>query len=133
MILSSQAAFLPGDTSAILEVVARYQEARTISDEAEIARLFTDDADQLVSSGNWRFGRAALVKGMLASSKNNPGRRELIVEKVRFLDEEIALADARYTIYRKDGTARKMWSTFILQKVATDWKISAIRNMYPRE
>ena len=80
MILSSQAAILPGDTSAIIEVVARYQDARTMSDEAEIA-----------------------------------------------------LADARYTIYRQDGSARKMWSTFILQKVATDWKISAIRNMYPRE
>ncbi|TDI72183.1 MAG: DUF4440 domain-containing protein, partial [Bacteroidetes bacterium] len=30
-----------------------------------------------------------------------------------------------------DGTARKMWSTFIVVRNEDGWKIAAIRNMLP--
>ena len=73
------------DSTAIYATIAAYNAARTHQDAEEIAKLFTKDADQLVSTGTWRYGREALVRGMLSSSKNNPGKRELVVEKMRFL------------------------------------------------
>lgn len=119
------------EVDKIKALVAAYADAREASDATEIRQLFTDDADQLVSSGEWRYGIDALVSGMLQSSQNNPGQRTLSVEKVRFMDSRNAIADARYEISNSDGTERKMWSTFILQKVKKKWKISAIRNMLP--
>lgn len=119
------------EVDKIKALVAAYSDAREASDASEIRPLLTNDADQLVSSGEWRHGIDALVSGMLQSSKNNPGQRTLTVEKVRFMDQKNAIADARYEITGADGTMRKMWSTFILHKLKKKWKIAAIRNMLP--
>ena len=86
----------------------------------------TDDADQLVSTGEWRRGRDALVRGMLSSSARETGKRILAVESVRFLGVDVAIADARYEI-----GDRKMWSTFIMKRGSGGWRIQAIRNMLP--
>jgi uncharacterized protein (TIGR02246 family) len=118
--------------TAVRELVARYAAARDISDVNAIGALFTDDADQLVSSGEWRKGRDALVRGMIESSRQNSGARTITVETVRFLSPDIALADARYEIAATAGTqARKMWSAFVAVRKAEGWRIAAIRNMLP--
>ena len=57
------------DEAAIRDVVKEYVGARERQDPAAVGALFTSDADQLVSSGEWRRGREALVKGTLASSR----------------------------------------------------------------
>lgn len=114
------------EVQAITDLVAAYAEARQNQDPEKISLLFTEDADQLVSSGIWRQGRAALVEGMLRSSQNNPGNRILEVERIRFITSTVAIADARYTIGE-----RKMWSTFIALKSGEEWKITGIRNMRP--
>ena len=57
-----------GDDAAVREMVKRYADARDVSDPKAIGELFTDDADQLVSNGEWRRGRDALVRVMLSSS-----------------------------------------------------------------
>lgn len=72
------------DQSAVEQLVAKYAAARESRDSKVIEPLFTDDADQLVSSGIWRRGRDELVKGMLGSSRSNPGERTITVETVRF-------------------------------------------------
>jgi uncharacterized protein (TIGR02246 family) len=76
-------------------VVARYSDARDRSDAAALTALFTPDADQLVSSGEWRRGREAVVKGSLASSQQNAGARTFTVETVRFVTADVAIADSR--------------------------------------
>ncbi|MDZ7639778.1 MAG: SgcJ/EcaC family oxidoreductase [Bryobacterales bacterium] len=120
------------DDAAIRELVAKYASARESEDAASIEKLFTEDADQLVSSGEWRHGRASLVKGMLASSRGNPGDRTITVETLRFVAPGVALADARYEIAASAGReARKMWSTFLAVRGAEGWRIAAIRNMLP--
>jgi uncharacterized protein (TIGR02246 family) len=121
-----QLAAAPGDEAAVRELVKRYADARDLSDAKAIGALFTDDADQLVSNGEWRRGRDALVRGMLSSSARETGRRILAVESVRFVDHDIAIADARYEI-----GDRKMWSTFIMKRGSGGWRIEAIRNMLP--
>jgi uncharacterized protein (TIGR02246 family) len=120
------------DIAQIKELVDAYANARDGNNEDQIRALFTPDADQLVSSGEWRDGIDALVEGMMRSSRSNPGDRTLTVEKVRFLGLETALADARYEIKGSQGVPdRKMWSTFVVRKEQNHWKIAAIRNMLP--
>lgn len=119
-------------TEVIKDLVACYASARESRDAGEIRKLFTDNADQLVSSGVWRRGREALVEGMLGSSRRNPGTRRLTVESVRFPGAGVALADARYVISRSGGGAeRRMWSTFVCLRTGEGWWIAAIRNMLP--
>ena len=127
---------LPADSDpeaqAVKDLVAAYAVARETRDPESVRSLFTDDADQLVSSGTWRRGREALVRGMLESSRRNPGSRSLAVEAVRFPAPGTALADARYVIKGMEGAEdRKMWSTFLCVRTADGWRIAAIRNMLP--
>jgi uncharacterized protein (TIGR02246 family) len=115
------------DSAGVKDLVRRYQDARENRDPKAIAVLFTGNADQLVSNGEWRRGREALTKGMLASSEQNSGKRTLTVETVRFLTPDIAIADARYEI----GGRPPMWSTFVARRQNGTWRIEAIRNMAP--
>jgi uncharacterized protein (TIGR02246 family) len=120
------------DELAVKELVARYNAARDHEDPTAIRALFTADADQLVSSGEWRRGREQLVEGMLRSSRANPGDRTLAVETVRFPTADVAVADARYEIAGTAGAAtRRMWSTFVAVRTPEGWRLSAIRNMLP--
>jgi uncharacterized protein (TIGR02246 family) len=125
-LFAAQVGGASGDETAVREMVTRYADARDISDPKAIGALFTDGADQLVSTGEWRRGRDALVRGMLSSSARETGKRVLAVESVRFVDHDIAIADARYEI-----GDRKMWSTFIMKRSSVGWRIEAIRNMLP--
>ena len=132
-------ALLPGQTrthskdeTAIREVVARYVDARERIDARAVVELFTDDADQLVSSGEWRKGRSAVVTGTMASSRNSGGKRSIIVESIRIVTPDVAIADGRYEITGLGGgTTRSMWTTFVLKRTGKGWRISAIRNMLP--
>jgi uncharacterized protein (TIGR02246 family) len=120
------------DDAAVREVVRKYADARELRDPKAVGALFAPDADQLVSTGEWRKGRDVLVRGMLASSEQNSGKRTITVETVRFPAPSVALADARYEIAASAGReARKMWSTFIMTKTGGTWRIEAIRNMLP--
>lgn len=122
----------PNDETAVRDLVARYAAARENEDPKAIRNLFVEDADQLVSSGEWRRGQDTLVAGMLASSRGNPGERTITVQSVRFLTERVAVADARYEIAASPNRpARRMWSTFVALRTQDAWKIAAIRNMLP--
>jgi uncharacterized protein (TIGR02246 family) len=121
-----------GDEQAVREVVQKYMDARGRQDAVELEKLFTADADQLVSSGEWRKGRGEVVKGTLASSQNTGGKRTITVESVRFLAPGVALADGRYELSGLEGGAsRKMWTSLIMVHTPDGWRITAIRNMLP--
>ena len=120
------------EESAIRAVVQKYVDARERIDPKAVEQLFTADADQLVSSGEWRKGREAVVKGTMASSTSTGGKRTITVETVRFLSSDVAIADGRYELTGlAGGTTRSMWSTFVFKKTGKEWRISAIRNMLP--
>jgi uncharacterized protein (TIGR02246 family) len=117
----------------ISSLIDKYSEAREKRDTVLLKSILTPDVDQLVSSGEWRTGVGESVKGMLRSSQNSPGKRTLTVDKIRLIDAQSAIADARYEIQNADGTVRKMWSTFVVTQKKGQWKISAIRNMLPSQ
>jgi uncharacterized protein (TIGR02246 family) len=122
------------DEAAIREVVSKYVEARERVDPRAVEALFTDDADQLVSSGEWRRGRGEVVRGTMASSQNTGGRRQITLETIRFVMPEVAIADGRYELAGLAGGAtRRMWTTLVLKRTEQGWRIAAIRNMLPAE
>ena len=130
--LSPAAAQAPiSDDVAIRALVDAYSAARDKSDAAALTALFTADADQLVSSGEWRRGRDAVVKGSLASSQQAQGKRTFTIDTVRMIAANVAVADSRYEIAETDGTMRRMWASWLVVKDGAAWKIAAIRNMLP--
>jgi uncharacterized protein (TIGR02246 family) len=120
------------DEAAIRAIVQKYVEAREARDPKAIEPLFTRDADQLVSDGTWRRGREELVRGMLASSARTGGHRSIDITAIRLLASDVALVDGRY---RQAGLAsgrdRELWTTLVLRREPTGWRIAAIRNMLP--
>jgi uncharacterized protein (TIGR02246 family) len=120
------------DETSIREVVSQYVDARERIDPKAVEVLFTSDADQLVSSGEWRKGRDAVVRGAMASSRSTGGKRTITVEQVRFVTPGVAIADGRYELTGLSGGAnRSMWATLIMKKTEKGWRITAIRNMLP--
>ena len=119
------------DEAAVRDVVKEYVAARERRDQAAVGALFTSDADQLVSSGEWRRGRDELVKGTLASSQRTGGNRTIALETIRFPNRDVAIADGRYEITGGAGGDRRMWSTFVMVRDGSAWRIAAIRNMLP--
>lgn len=119
------------DDAAIRAVVRRYVEAREARDAKAVEALLVPDADQLVSDGTWRRGRENLIRGMLESSRKNPGKRTIEVESVRLLAPGVAVADGRYSLAGAERDVRAMWTTIILTREADGWRIAGIRNMLP--
>jgi len=117
------------DDDAIRSLVQSYLDARDRDDAKAVGALFTEDADQLVSNGEWRRGREELVKGTLASTRNG-GKRTLTVETIRYIAPDVAIANARYDLTNASET-RHMWSTFVTVRNKGGWQIAAIRNMLP--
>jgi uncharacterized protein (TIGR02246 family) len=120
------------EEAQVRSLVQRYMDARDRQDPRAIEALFTADADQLVSSGEWRKGRADLVKGTMASSQSTGGKRTITVESVRLLAPGVAIADGHYDLTGlAGGETRHMWTSITTVKTAAGWKIAAIRNMLP--
>jgi uncharacterized protein (TIGR02246 family) len=128
--LAAQTPASTTDEAAVREVVRRYVNARELKDPAAFEALFTADADQHTTSGEWRRGRAQIVPGTLESSTRNPGTRTITVQAVRFITADVAIADGPYEIAGAGGT-RRMWATLVLKREGDGWRIAAIRNMVP--
>jgi hypothetical protein len=112
-------------------LIDKYSQARENRDTVLLKGILTNDIDQLVSTGEWRNGIEAAVKGMLNSSATTPGTRTLTIEKIKMLNPTNAIIDCKYEIQNATGNPRKMWSTFIAVFDNGSWKITAIRNMLP--
>jgi uncharacterized protein (TIGR02246 family) len=118
------------DEVSIRDLVAKYLDAREHRDAQAIGALFTEDADQLISSGEWRKGREEIVRGTLASSERTGGTRTIAIQTIRFPREDVAIADGKYELSGAQGS-RSMWTSFLVTRDAGQWKIAAIRNMLP--
>jgi len=116
---------------AIRGLVAEYVDARNSNDAEAVRKLFTPDADQLVSTGEWRKSLADLVRGASASSRKETGTSSIAIENIRLVNPTVAIVDGRYRTTSLKGVIREMWTTIILQYVDPNWRITAIRNMLP--
>lgn len=112
-------------------LIDKYSSAREKRDTVLLKNILATDVDQLVSTGEWRNGINASVKGMLRSSASAPGTRTLTIEKIKLISSGSAIVDCKYETQNADGSPRKMWSAFVVVNEKGTWKISAIRNMLP--
>src|SRR5687768_18589938 len=91
MVSAQSPAANASDEAAVRDLVQRYTRARELSDPKAIEALFTADADQYTSSGEWRRGLPRLVTGMLETSARNPGIRAITIAAVRFITPDTAI------------------------------------------
>ena len=127
-VMAQQPGAAKADEAAVRDIVQRYTQAREANDPKAIEALFTADADQYTSAGEWRRGLPALVKGMLATSASNPGIRAITVQAVRFVTPDVAIVDGEY---RTGTDTQRLWTTLIVRREAKGWRIAGIRNMAP--
>lgn len=116
------------DEAAVRDIVRRYTQARELNEPNAIEALFTADADQYTSSGEWRRGMSALIKGMQETSARNPGARAINVAAVRFITPDVAIVDGEY---KTGSDGRLLWTTLTVKRDGKSWRIAAIRNMAP--
>jgi uncharacterized protein (TIGR02246 family) len=129
---AQQPAAPAADDAAVRDLVRRYVDAREANDPSAVAALFTSDADQFTTGGEWRRGREQIRSGTADSSRRNPGTRRIAVEAVRFVTSDVALADGPYQIAAGGAEApRRMWTTIVAVRTPQGWRIAAIRNMAP--
>ena len=123
-----------GDEAAIRQVVQQQDDARNRGDWKVLAALFTEDAEQLTSAGQWRRGRAEIEKGIAQTMTTTykGGKYVTKVESVRVLAASVALADGTFEIANiGSGGSRRGHSTFVLVKSGNAWRIAATRSMVP--
>ena len=75
--------------------------------------------------------RMAEVAARHEASLNGATRRRRAFS-VRFLGDDVAIADGRYdSLGRNDGGDQRMLTSIVLRREGGAWKIAAIRNMIP--
>src|SRR5688572_14528131 len=116
------------DELRVAAVIQNYVKARNARDPKAIEALFTADADQYTTAGEWRRGREHVIPGTARSTNQNPGIRNIDIAAVRFITPDVAIADGTYTIA---GNNAARWTTIVLNRERDQWRIAAIRNMLP--
>lgn len=116
------------EESRVAAVIQNYVKARNARDSKAIEALFTADADQYTTGGEWRRGRAHVIPGTARSTNQNPGIRSIDIAAIRFITPDVAIADGTYTIA---GSDVRRWTTIVLKREPDKWRIAAIRNMLP--
>jgi uncharacterized protein (TIGR02246 family) len=116
------------EESRVAAVIQNYVKARNARDPKTIEALFTADADQYTTGGEWRRGREHVIPGTTRSTNQNPGIRSIDIAAVRFVTPDVAIADGTYTIA---GSDVQRWTTIVLKRERDEWRIAAIRNMLP--
>ncbi|HEX7236293.1 MAG TPA: SgcJ/EcaC family oxidoreductase [Gammaproteobacteria bacterium] len=130
--LYAQNANRAADEAAIRGVIQAFLDTREANDPAALGALLTADVDQQQTSGNTRRGREAVVSSSLATQQSTGGKRTITVDSLRFLSNDVAIADGRYdSVGRSDGTDQHMLTSMVLRREGGSWKIAAIRNMLP--
>jgi uncharacterized protein (TIGR02246 family) len=132
--LTQTGAPLSADDAAIRRVVQQQDEARNRADWKALSELFTQDAEQLTSSGTWRRGRADIEKGVAQSmgSVYKGAKYTTKVESVRMLAPTVAMADGTFEISNiAAGGTRRGHATYLLVKSGDAWRIAAVRSMVP--
>jgi uncharacterized protein (TIGR02246 family) len=131
-VAAAQAADRSADEAAIRAVIKAFIDVRENNDAAGLAALLTADVDQQQTSGNVRRGRDAVVSGTMQTQQSTGGSRTISVDSLRFVGQDVALADGRYdSIGRSDGGDQRMLTSMVLRREGGEWKIAAIRNMIP--
>jgi uncharacterized protein (TIGR02246 family) len=122
-----------GDEAAIRRVIQQHDDARNKGDWKALTALFTEDGEQLTSTGEWRRGRAEIEKGVaqLMATTYKGGKYTTKIDKARMLAPTVALVDGQFEISNIAGGTRRGHTTYALVKSGGQWRIAASRSMVP--
>jgi uncharacterized protein (TIGR02246 family) len=117
------------DEAAIRQVTQDYIARRDEADEAGLRALLTENVDQRLTSGRMRIGQDEVVSGSLGSTQSSGGKRVITLKEIRFLGDDVAVANGNYdSLGRADGTDLYMRTTIVFWRTDGQWRIDAIRN-----
>jgi uncharacterized protein (TIGR02246 family) len=121
------------EDAAIRRVIQQHDETRNKGDWKAVGLLFTEDADQLTSTGEWRKGRAGVEKGVtqVNATVYKGGKYSTTVTAVRMLGADHALVDTTFEIAGIAGGTRRGTTAYILAKSNGAWRIMAARSSVP--
>lgn len=125
---------ISGDEASIRRLMQEHDQARNKGDWKALSALFTDDADQLTSAGEWRRGRAEIEQGVarLMGTTYKGGKYTTKIDTVRILASSVAIADGAFEITNiAGGGSRRGHTTYALVKSAGLWRIAVSRAMVP--
>lgn len=128
--LAADAPDRAADEAAIRQLTQAFIDRRERFDADGLRELLTEHADQQLASGAIRAGREAVVAGSLEATRSLGGRRSIDLETIRFLGDNVAIANGSYdSTGRHDGTVQRLLTTMVFWRVDGQWKIDAIRNV----
>jgi len=133
-VFAQTTALSPADDAAIRRIVQQQDDARNRGDWKALAELFTEDAEQFTSAGEWRRGRASIEQRVAESMKTVYKGSKYVskVETIRLVTPTVALADGSFEITNiASGGSRRGHTTYVLVKSADRWRIAAVRSMVP--
>jgi uncharacterized protein (TIGR02246 family) len=131
-----QTSRVSADEIAARRVVERLEEARHRGDWKATAALFTEDADQLTSAGEWRHGPDEIAKGGATGwAANYTGTGATYtgrVDTVRILHPTVVVVNGTFEITNIGGAgARRGYTTFVVVRRGDRWLIDVARWMVP--
>lgn len=130
-------------TGAELEVhqtYKRFETAWNAHDPAAIAALWTETGDYTEPDGRTVFGRDEVKQLFIYEHKSvfKDSELHLVVERVRLVNDSVAIADGSYELFHARDAAgneiptRSGYFTSVLVKQEGGWKVSATRLMLPQ-
>ena len=134
---------LPKPTGAEAAVHAahkKYADNWNKHDIKTLAATWTEDADYTEPDGRTVFGRAQIERllGYEHASVFKESELTLVVERVRFITDGVALADGSYELFNaRDPSGRKIgvrsgYFTSVLVKDDGAWMVTGTRLMLPQ-
>lgn len=137
--MNAAAPLLTADDRAIAALVAAREAAWNAGDAAAYRDLLTEDADILSATGRPARGRDAFLALFLEQHHGAYAgtRTSLTLRHLRYLREDVALADVDY---RMDGgmldaaasASRRGLMAWVVRKDAGVWRIAGIRSIPSR-
>ena len=122
------------DDAAIRSVIRQHDETRNKGDWKKLGELFTQDAEQFTSAGEWRRGRPAIEKSVaqIMATTYKGATYATKVESVRMITPTVALVDGAFEISNIGGGGRRVGhNTYVMVKEGDRWHIAAARSMVP--
>jgi len=112
------------DRAAIEGVIGTLNADKTGADQKRIASLFTIDADN-------ELDRLENLDRRLLQPSDKPWSEvttpRFVIQSIRFITAEVALADAANTQYGSTILVRRVPVLFVMKKQAGEWRIASLR------
>ena len=122
------------DQKALDELVRAWDAAFNAHDARALAAHYTEDADQVLPTGDWVKGRAAIKKGHAENFAKNPDvKTKTSVLSRRFLTPDVVVEDGQWedTGLTEKGLPTKGLYSAVLVKQGGNWLIVCERVSAP--